>query len=184
MFLIALNCFMGSVSASNLEYYGLESRIQEDLTVSSVVTLTYNASVSELDYKLKYPVYNLKVESEFAPAECDTRITDTTTISCVFPASKSYKETDLKISFDSAGMVRTVDEDYEFTNVISIGEDVGKFFNTVYLPPSATLASDVANESFSPRSGNTLTNGKLIIVSWDREGLREGDDLYFSVKSF
>jgi uncharacterized membrane protein len=181
LFLLALNCSLTPVNALNTDYYGIESRIKEDTTVSNVVTLTFNSSIPDFVYKLRYPVSNIHVDSDFAPAECDTKITDTTTISCAFLNPEAYRETGVKISFDASGLVKRVDNDYEFSNFISMDGYAKKFLNTVYLPQTAALATDLPNESFSPRSGITLTNGRNIIVSWDNDDVVEGDDFFFTV---
>lgn len=181
LFLLALNCFIWPVNALNLDYYGAESRIQEDMTILNVVTLTFDSSIDKFDYNLKYAVSNVKVESEFAPVECGTKVTGTTTISCKFLNYQNYKSANLKISYESDGQVKKLDNDYEFSSLISMDNDAGRFFSIIYLPPTATLATDTSNESFSPRSGKTLSDGRHIMVYWDKENLKSGDDLFFSV---
>lgn len=181
LFLLAFNCFFTPVNALNLDYYGIDSRIKEDMTVLNVITLTFDSSIDNFDYKLKYAVSNVKVDSEFAPVECDTKVTDTTTISCRFLNHENYKKANVKISFEAIDIVKKMDNDYEFSNFVSMDNDASRFFNIIYLPPTATLVTDVPNESFSPKSGKTLSDGKHIMVYWDKENLKNGDDLFFSV---
>jgi uncharacterized membrane protein len=54
-------------------------------------------------------------------------------------------------------------------------------FCIIKLPPKAGLAMEVANESFFPPDGKILTDGKRIIVSWEKRNLTTEDSLNFSV---
>ncbi|UCC91632.1 MAG: hypothetical protein JSV39_04995 [Candidatus Aenigmatarchaeota archaeon] len=181
LFLLAFNCFFWPVQALNLDYYGIESRINNDMTVSNVITLSSNSSVPNLDYKLKYRVFNVLVESEHAPVECETQVTDTSLISCSFTDFENYDRTGIKIQFDTIDIVKVVDENYDFSHFVLVENGVDIFFNIVFLPETAILVADVPNESFSPGTGNTLSDGKHIMIYWDREDLKKGEDLYFSV---
>ncbi len=181
LFLSAVNCFFSSVNALNVDYYGIESRIQNDGNVLNVITLTLNSSVPNLDYKLKYRVFNIRIESEHAPVECETQVTDTSLISCNFEGFENYDRTKIKIRFDTRDIVKEVDENYDFTHFVPIEWGIENFFNIVYLPETAILVTDLPNESFSPRNGKTLSDGKHIMVYWDRENLEGGEDLFFSI---
>ncbi len=181
LFLIAFNCSLWPVQALNLDYHGVESRINNDMTVSNVITLSSNSSVPNLDYKLKYRVFNVLVESEHAPVECETKVTDTSIISCIFTDFENYDRTGIKIRFDTMDIVNVVDENYDFSHIVLVENGVDRFFNMVYLPETAILVTDVPNESFSPGTGKTLSDGKHIMIYWDRENLEKGEDLYFSV---
>ena len=96
LFLLALNCFISPVYALNYNYYGIESRINNDMTVSSVVTLTINSSVPVLEYRLKFKILNVLVESEHAPVNCETQVTDTSLVSCVFENPENYENTKIR----------------------------------------------------------------------------------------
>lgn len=181
LFLLAFNCSFWTVQALNLDYYGIESRIHNDGSVSNVITLTLNSSVPDLDYKLRYRIFNAQVESEHAPAECETRVTDTSLVSCTFTDFENYDRIKLKIQFNTKDTVKKVDENYEFAQFIPIESEVSRFFNIVYLPETSTLLTDIPNESFSPGNGKTLSDGQHIMIYWDREDLKKGEDLYFSV---
>lgn len=181
LFLLALNCFFIPVSALKLDYYGIQSTIQNDRSVKNVITLTLNESVPDFEYRLKYRISDFGVESENAPITCETRITDTSVISCVLPDYADYDRLNIKMEFKTWDHVRTVDENYDFSHFVPIEWEVERFFNIIYLPQTATLASEIQNESFSPSGGELLSDGKHIMVYWNREGLEEGDDIYFSI---
>jgi uncharacterized membrane protein len=181
LFLLAFNCFLWPVQALNLDYYGIETRIKSEGTVLNVVTLSSNSSVSGLDYKLKYRIFDVRVESEHAPVECETKVTDTSLISCSFTEYENYESTLIRIRFETADIVKVVDENFDFAHFVPVENEVERFFSIVYLPETAILVADVPNESFSPGNGKPLSDGKHIMIYWDRENLKKGEDLYFSV---
>lgn len=181
LFLLAFNCSFSSVNALNFEYYGIESRIQTDMSVLNVVNLRINSSIPNLDYKLKYKIFDVEWESEHAPTDCETLLTDMSVVSCTFVNYENYDQTKIEIRFKTEDAIEEVDENYYFSNFVEINGDVESFFNILYLPESAILAADIPNESFSPGNGKTLSDGKHIMVYWDKDSLKEGEDLYFSV---
>ncbi len=181
LFIMAANCFISPVQALNVDYYGIESRIQEDTTVLSIVTLTFNSSLPELQYRIKYRVSNVQAQSEFAPVDCKTHVTDTTLITCTFASHENYADTKLKLSFSTNEIIKMVDENHELGYFVPMEENAKRFFNIVYLPPTATLATEMPNESFSPRDGTTLSDGRHIMIYWERLNLEKGEDIYFSI---
>jgi len=58
---------------------------------------------------------------------------------------------------------------------------VERAFSIIYLPETATLKANVSNESFTPRYGKVLSDGRHIMVYWERENVKKGDDLEFSI---
>ncbi|MCK5023510.1 MAG: hypothetical protein KAS04_05030 [Candidatus Aenigmarchaeota archaeon] len=177
LFLLALNCFFSSVSAQNFDYYGIESTIHGDMNVNNVIKINIDESVPFFEYKVKYRILNVKVESEYADVSCETKVKDTSTISCSFTDFENYDMTKLVIEFDSRDMVEQVDDNFEFNHFVSIDESVTRLFHVVYLPETASLVGD---SSFSPKYGNILSDGKHIMISWDKGDMVNGDDVYFT----
>ncbi len=181
LFLLALNCFIWPAKAQNLDYYGIESWIQEDTTILNVVTLTFNSSVESMEYKFKARISNVTVESKYAPADCETRAGEMSSVSCDFINYKNYDGAKIEISFLSDEITQKAEEVYEFNRFVPIETGTNRFFNIVYLPPTATLVTDAPNESFTPRNGKTLSDGKHIMVYWDKESVENGEDMYYAV---
>ena len=94
---------------------------------------------------------------------------------------ENYDSTKIEIQFSTRDILKEVDENYDFGHFIPIEGEVDRFFNIIYLPETATLVTDIPNESFSPRNGKPLSDGKHIMIYWDKDNLKKGEDLYFSV---
>lgn len=180
-FIYTFNCFFSPAGALNLDYYGIESRINPDTTVESVISLRTNTSVPSINYILRYPVSDLTITSEYAIADCEKRITDITNVSCTFLDHEEYENMKIELSFRTDRLVEKMDDFLTFEQFVPIGHETRSFFHMVYLPSSATLSSENLEDSVSPATGKTLSDGKHIMVYWDKEGLEKGEDLYFSV---
>ncbi|MEM5871744.1 MAG: hypothetical protein QW051_02640, partial [Candidatus Aenigmatarchaeota archaeon] len=67
-------------------------------------------------------------------------------------------------------------------------ENINRLFHIIYLPPSGTLVSQNTSVSgseqpgFLPRDGKILSDGRHIMVYWERTSLKKGEDLYFTIK--
>jgi uncharacterized membrane protein len=70
---------------------------------------------------------------------------------------------------------------YEFFISHPASYNTERLFTIVYLPQTATLISDMPNESFSPKDGKTLTDGKHIIVYWEKENILKNDNINFTI---
>ena len=176
MFIYAFNCSIRMVSALNLDYYGVESHIDEDKTITNTITLKFSENIQNIEYIVKYRIYDFKIKS--GEAKCDADIGDVSIIRCNLSDAKNK---DLVFSFKTKENVKMFNKNYEFSYVHPLEYDVKRFFNIIYLPKTAVLASDISNESFFPYDGKTLTDGRHIMVYWERKDLKKGDNLYFSI---
>lgn len=168
-----------TVSATGLEYYGVESVIRDDNMVSSKVTLITNDSVSDLELSFGSEIRGLETLSEHDRAECSVGQSGEKVICRVNPEDVG-EETQISFRFEIPGVIEQAGDEREFRLNYPIGYPVGRFFHSVYLPESASLKSS-SNESFSPKYGSTVSDGKHIIIVWERQDVMEGDDLFFSI---
>jgi uncharacterized membrane protein len=169
---------MSSVYAIGIEYYGIESRLEKNLTVKNTVTLAFNHSISNFDYPFKNNIYNLEIESKYDFADC-TPVDNV--ISCKFVSKGEENRTQITFEFETRDNIKIVEGEYKFEVNYPIDNFVHRIFNMVYLPETATLSTSIPNESFSPRYGKTGSDGRHIVIYWEREDIKPGDDLYFSV---
>jgi uncharacterized membrane protein len=109
------------------------------------------------------------------------KVTDISLISCNFLEPERYGKTQVIFEFKTSENLETVDENYEISYFLPMGHESETVFSTIYLPETAILTTDVSNQSFSPGYGKTMSDGKHIIVYWEKENVKSGDDLYFSV---
>lgn len=181
LFILSFNCFIKPIKALNFEYYGIEGFIQEDKSFFVSINLYSKSSIPDFQYKFRNKVYDLQFFSEFAPVRCKTYVTDITIINCTFSDYEKYNEMRLKINFSVKDLVKRLDGSYELGYFLPMEDDVKRFSNIIYLPPTATLATEISNESFSPRDGIPITDGKHIMIYWERINVTRGDDIYFSV---
>ncbi|NIO23169.1 MAG: hypothetical protein GTN38_04055 [Candidatus Aenigmarchaeota archaeon] len=170
------------VRSQNLEYYGIETRLDREMAAANTISLIFDSEVGHFDYRVKYEVHNLEVENKYGTAECETKMErELTVISCDVVNTEEMNKTQVQLDFETRENVDKIGEDYEFDSLYLVDVPVERAFSIVYLPETATLKTKVPSESFTPRYGNTLSDGKHIMVYWEREDVKVGDDLEFSV---
>jgi hypothetical protein len=180
-FLMFLVCILGNGLAVGLEYYGIETEAMNDMTVSSRVTLTFDRAVSHLDCSFDFEIYDLEASADFNWVNCELDVGEgKSDISCDFMGMGPIKKT-LTLRFKSKTGIRTVSDRYQYSSKYDISLPVERLFMSVKLPRNGILAEEVANESYFPPDGEIFTDGRHILVYWERYNLSQGDSVQFSV---
>jgi len=185
MLLVFVICFTwvsGSAKAVELEYYGIENTINEDLSVYTIITLKFDTPINHLDYKLQFKIHNLTSEGlGFGPVNCE--IIDrgkTNDISCDIAGMTNEKNV-LKLGFNVRDAVKRKGNNYEFLANYAVSLPIKRTVSMIKLPENSILAYEVVNRSYFPRDGETLTDGRHIMIYWEKENLTPEDNLQFSV---
>lgn len=161
---------------ANLEYYGIENTINDDLSVNNQIVLEFREPINQLDYQFNFDISNLQAKSDFSSADCNVK--DGNIISCNFIGMSEENKT-LTLTFDTNDAVKKQDGKFQF--VANYGFlPTNRTFIIIRLPQAAILSEDVARESFSPDDGNIASDGKRIFVYWEREDV-ENENIPFSV---
>ncbi|MBN2042607.1 MAG: hypothetical protein JW754_02270 [Candidatus Aenigmarchaeota archaeon] len=168
----------GMVSGLELEYYGIESRVLEDNNIENTVILIFNESVTDFVYTYGSEITRLTFESNHKSVLCGISQSDRSAIECKITPDEE-KKSQFTFEFGSENEVEVGDNGYEFNVNYPMDYFVRRFSNSVYLPQTASL-NDLEG-SFSPKYGKTITDGKRIIILWEKENVISGDDLHFSI---
>jgi uncharacterized membrane protein len=177
----ALAALPVNASALELNYYGIDAEIREGLTVDFEVTMITDGPVNSMTYDLDFSVLNLTVTTSSGTSRCSADNTISAgRISCDFYGMEETGENTITMTFMTRDGVKRMGDQYEFRAAFPVTMPIKKMFSTVKLPPKSTLAGDIANESYFPPNGRVITDGKRIIVSWQRENLSQNDTLSFS----
>ncbi len=182
-FFIGLMFFCPLSLAVPLQYYGIENNIYENLTVHSTLVLIFKYPVTHLDYQVYFKVYNLKAEGSFGDVNCrPIEKPWGTQISCDFSGMKKGNST-VKLNFDIRNAIKRMGNNYKFEINYDVSENIDRSFILIKLPERSVLAGNITNETkpFYPLDGNTFTDGKHIMIYWEKENLKPGDKLIFSV---
>lgn len=180
---IVVSLAMISIDASavSLEYYGIEDTINTDLSVDNSIVLQFKEPVGHLDYQLGFNIYNLSSESDFTLAECSSQDNDKgSLISCDFIGMTS-KNNKLVLRFQTNDIIDMVEGNYRFSVNYGVSIPIERAFALIKLPENGILAESVANQSFFPSDGGTLTDGRHIMVYWNKLNLTSGNDLQYAV---
>lgn len=176
---LILLVLVSGVQAIELKYYGIEDIIKEDFTVENKITLRFSQPIAHLDYHLDFKVQNLTVSSAFLS---DCKVMDRnggSTISCDFTGMTAEKS-QLVLNFMTKDIIREVGGDYQFSVNYGVSLPIERTFTLIRLPENNVLSGDI-NMSIFPQDGKTITDGRHIMVYWERENLTSGSNLQFSV---
>lgn len=178
---VMLPIFSAMASATELNYYGIEASIDKSFLVTTTSTLIFDRPINHLDYNLDFNILNLSVTSLSGTNRCDFNNIDSgSKISCNF-YGMTENDTTIKFTFTTRSAITRIGDDYEFKASFPIAMPTKRMFSIIKLPPQGMLAADVANQSYLPPDGKVLTDGKKIIVSWQKTNLTMNDLLTFSV---
>jgi uncharacterized membrane protein len=177
-----LPALLPAVSGLELSYYGINAKIESSMVVDFEVIMIPDGPLDSMNYNLDFMISNLTVESTSGASKCSVEnIGAGSRVDCDFYGMEEGKSSTIKMRFTTKEAVKRQGDQYEFRASFPVTMSVAKMSSTIRLPPQSTLANDVANESFFPPTGRIVTDGKHIIVSWQRDGLSQNDNLSFSV---
>jgi len=180
-FLGALAMTGENVSAAELNYYGIETSVSKTLQVDTTATLIFDKPINHLDYTLDFEIVNMTARTNSGTSMCGYENNGRGCIvSCDFSGMREDEAT-IELTFSTRDVITRVGDNYEIKASYPINMPAKRIFSIIKLPPNGVLAAEVTNESFFPPDGNVLTDGKQIIVSWERRNVTANDTLTFSV---
>ncbi|NIO19474.1 MAG: hypothetical protein GTN76_01675 [Candidatus Aenigmarchaeota archaeon] len=180
--LVAFILLAFPVKGQNLEYYGIETHLDRNMAAKNSIVLIFEYQIPHFDYRTKYSIYNLEVKNKYGTATCETkREREETVISCDFINLEKINKTQVQLDFETRDNIVKTGESYDFNSFYLVDLAAERAFSIIYLPETASLKTNVSNESFSPRYGRVLSDGRHIMVYWERENIKSGDDLEFSI---
>ncbi len=165
---------------AELGYYGVESTINDDMTVKTVLTMKFAEPLNSTDFLLDYKAFNLSTQADFDSAEC--RLSDEgskSRITCAFSGMSQTKKF-LTLTLYTRDGIKVLQNRDNFTADYGISMPANVAFIIIKIPQNSVLSEELANQSYSPDNGKILTDGKLIMVYWEKENVT-ADDLKFSV---
>ncbi len=179
--LVAVICMPAAAQAVGLKYYGIEDNIRSDMIVEHTLKMEFDRPISNLEYRLDFNTEGLKTENNFGISNCIAKNTNFgSLISCSFRGMTENRSF-VTFRFRSRGGITKTDENYTYAANYGISLPVQTLFAIVRLPENGILSRQVANQSYSPADGKILTDGRIIMVYWDRENLTAEDEFGFSV---
>ena len=170
-----------TAAAASLNYYGIDSVIGSNLLVDTTITMILESPVEHLDYNLDFRILNMSVKTSSGSSRCTFENSGSgSLISCDF-YDLVQGDSDIELEFWTRDGIKRKDEGYEFRNSFPVTMPIKRLFSTVTLPPNGLLSEDIVNQSYFPPNGKVITDGKHIIVTWEKKDLLPADSLSFSV---
>lgn len=177
---LAVLLLSAAASAARYEYNGIDVTIEKSLSVRNVVTLIPVIPLNQMVYEIGLPVYNVTVVPDTGNAECTTEFSGRkSTITCNFYGMEENR-TKFRLQFYTKSGVRRTNSAYEFRIAYPVLGQTERGFSIVRLPEKSVLSDKVSNESYFPSDGSVITDGRRIIITWEKENITADDELSFS----
>ncbi len=166
-----------------VQYYGIEARINRDFSVSHTITLIFDGFVSDIQYNFPSEIYGLEVVNKFGTSDCSSgNDIMGTKIKCHVTTDRNEaNKTQIDIIFNTTDSVRKLFGNYRFEASYGISMPIDSLSVLIYMPPTGVLASDIASESYSPEDAKILTDGRHILLHWERENVTSTEGLNYAV---
>ncbi|MFQ5647780.1 MAG: helix-turn-helix transcriptional regulator [Candidatus Aenigmatarchaeota archaeon] len=176
--LIAALVSPAPVWGAGLEYFGVEGFI-ESWAITNTLTVKFAEPVAHWDYRPDFRVNGLTTESNF---DADCTVKDNfgkSVISCDF-SGMTEEDNLLKLKFSTEG-VSKLDDGFLFDVKYDVSLPVERVFAVIKLPEKGVLAAEPINMSYFPSIGKTMTDGRHIMVYWEKTNVSSDDPLQFSI---
>jgi uncharacterized membrane protein len=178
---IALSVFSAisaSVSGMELEYYGVESAISDDMSARTVLTIKFSEPVNNSSFTLNHRISNLTASTNADAVQC--RLAEESRIACDFTGMTKAKNI-LTLAFSTKESFDQSHNEFNFSSDYGISIPAKEAFVMIKIPKNSVLSKEPANQSYFPNDGKILTDGKYIMVYWQRQNVTSQDSLAFSV---
>ena len=166
-----------SASSMELEYFGVESTINDDMSARTILTIKFSEPVNSSSFILSHTIYNLTASTTADAVEC--RLADRR-IDCDFTGMTKSKNV-LTLAFTTKESFAQSQNEFNFSTGYGISAPAKEAFVMIKIPKNSVLSEEPANQSYSPDDGKILTDGKYIMVYWQRQNVTSQDSLAFSV---
>lgn len=168
--------------SQELEHYEVAAEINSDLSVRySVNMIFFNTSFNTFTYKMDDGSYNSNVTSSSDSVSCKVLKTD---VAC--DISKAEKRFSVTIDYSLKGEVKKQDKYFIYETLHRVPTDSGGMLITVKLPEGYAMMQKQSNGTFPsspylPSFGTVGTDGRRIILVWNKDNIKAGDGLAVSV---
>src|SRR3990172_4101886 len=175
---LALLAFSVPVSGMELEYYGVESSINDDMSARTVLTIKFSNPVNSSSFTLNHMIFNLTASTSADTVDCT--LAEERRIECSFTGMTNARNV-LTLAFYTRESFVQSQNEFNFSSGYGIAVPSKEAFIMIKIPKNSVLPKEPANQSYSPDDGKILTDGKYIMVYWQRQNVTTEDRLAFSV---
>src|SRR3989338_7705146 len=179
--LVVLVALPTTVNATGLEKLDVEASIIGDYSVSYSLKMVFDEPLIKLNYPLSFRIKNLTSINNFGDASCRAiTIGRVDSIDCDFVGMTQNKKS-LTLEFTTSEEISLIEEKRKYSSTYFSRLPVNKTSFLVRLPERGTLSEQPTNNSYYPSDASVRTDGKYIMVYWEKENIKPGDTLTYSI---
>ncbi len=169
-----------AAQAASFEKFDIEAQILDDNIVKYRLEMKLDEPLIKLNYPFSFRIKNLTTVNDFGRADCNLiqrgRVSD---VECEFSGMTKDRKT-LIMEFYTEGDISVVEEKRRYFANYFVRLPINKTSVLVRLPDRGTLSEQPTNNSYYPGDGSVRTDGRYIMVFWEKNDISIGDTLTFS----
>jgi uncharacterized membrane protein len=173
--------FCSSAAADDtISYYGVEAEIRDDFSVYNKLTFVFSEPLASFSYRIDRRLYNLRASGTFETEKCSAKNEGVdSVIYCTMTGLPENAK--IVLEFDTKDDIKRAMNNNMFDTSYPVERRTERISMFLKLPFNGVLSDgSEANQSFFPRDGQVITDGRHIIVYWDRENVSAGKVMKFS----
>lgn len=169
-----------SVGAAGFERFDTEASITGDNIVNYKITMKFDEPLIRLNYPFNLKIKNLTISNNFGETNCKVvergKFSDA---ECEFSGMTEAKKT-VVLGFYTDSDVIPLEEKRRYGANYFAQLPINKTSFLLRLPDRGALSEQPTNTSYYPEDGSVRTDGRYILVYWEKENIKSGDTLTFS----
>lgn len=187
-FVLVLFSFATIAEASEIQFYEISSEIIDNQITKNAVTIALIPGAKTLEYPILSDVTEFSWKANFQANCTMSRKTASSLITCDVSNINSTART-VYFNYLATGSVREIEKNnrwlFSYNYLTSV--PVSALSVMVKLPEGTALVEKETNKTitgllpFSPIDGEKRTDGRSIMLEWNRNNLTAGENLGFSV---
>ena len=159
---ILVTAIVSSTASAQLQYYGIDARLDENGKSSVKLTFTFSQPEKSFNFTILGRINDFNATSIAGPVECTTTIYGTSYISCDLPLTQEKRT--VEMTFDTMDFTKSLGGKFLFSADLTINQKVDNFFLSITLPEGMAL-SDEDKLSFA-ENATKVSDGRHIIITW------------------
>ncbi len=185
---LALSSLAAVAKASEIQFYEISSEIIDNAITKNAVTIALMPGAKTLEYPILSDVTEFSWRANFQANCTMARKTASSLISCDVSSANATART-VYFNYLATGSVREIEKNnrwlFSYNYLTSV--PVSSLSVMVKLPEGTALVEKETNKTitgllpFSPIDGEKRTDGRRIMLEWNRNNLTAGENLGFSV---
>lgn len=178
-FLASFLLFASFLALGQIQYYGVDVKLDEWGKSEVKITLSFVIPVRFLNFTLPATLDDFGVYGLMGEQRCEVRNVGITYVNCELNLTPEKRS--IEIRFSTKDFVKRLKDKYFFDAELGLKKPITSVFVSVTLPEGMGLVEGVDEKISMPEKASIVSDGRHIIVTWKLTNVEEKDSLRFQI---